>query len=324
MSSTDKMRQLFNEATVQTQAISDDVVFEKIKTAYTRTVQHRSARRPPSTWRFVMKSPFAKLAAAAAVVIVCATGLSLWKTTGAGIALADVLARVEQIKALRYNLTVTMTYPESDPNIAGPDLQFIYTTWAADEYGWKEIGRYADPNGDQGSIFQERYFLPQKKLFVLISPVQKTYLRRELDDAAIARIQGQTTAGNPLIDLKELMKTSYEKLGRSTMDGIAVEGFRSTDASLAVGRIPEDAEHLQVDGTIWVNVETRLPVRYDYSTRFDFATADGTKRINAVHHYVTDAFQWGVPSEASEFDAPPVPDGYRLVDRRQEALAGKG
>jgi len=95
-----------------------------------------------------MKSPFAKLAAAAAVVIVCATGLSLWKTTGAGIALADVLARVEQIKALRYNLTVTMTYPESDPNIAGPDLQFIYTTWAADEYGWKEIGRYADPNGD--------------------------------------------------------------------------------------------------------------------------------------------------------------------------------
>jgi hypothetical protein len=267
-----------------------------------------------------MKSPVMKLAAAAIVTIAFVIGGMLWRGTGSGIALAEVVAQVEQIKALRYNLSFRMTYPGSDPNISGPDLQFTYTTWASEECGWKEIGRNTAPDGGDGSVFQERYFLPQKRLFILINRAQKTYLRRELDDTGIENIKKQTTASNPLINLKKLMKTSYEILGRSTIDGLEVEGFRSTDPNLSVGRIPENAEHLRVDNTIWVDVKTRLPVRYDYLTRLAFAVDDGPERINAVYHSVTDDFQWGIQIAAAELEPPPVPDGYELIDRR---LSGK-
>ena len=37
----------------------------------------------------IMKSRITKLAAAAVIIIACGIGLSLWRTTGSGIALAD-------------------------------------------------------------------------------------------------------------------------------------------------------------------------------------------------------------------------------------------
>ncbi len=69
MRPADKMRRLFDEAAVQTNAAPDNAVFETIKTAYTRTIQHKSAQPKLSMWRFVMKSPITRFAAAASLVI---------------------------------------------------------------------------------------------------------------------------------------------------------------------------------------------------------------------------------------------------------------
>jgi len=57
-----------------------------------------------------MKSPLTKLALAAAVLIVCVVGLSLWRTTGSGIALADVLTRIEQVTSYTYQVSSTLTW----------------------------------------------------------------------------------------------------------------------------------------------------------------------------------------------------------------------
>src|SRR4030042_520990 len=67
-----------------------------------------------SIGRTIMKSPLTKIAIAAVVIIACLIGLSLWRTTGSGIALADVLARMEQVKAFRSQWSRKAT--GEDPN----------------------------------------------------------------------------------------------------------------------------------------------------------------------------------------------------------------
>lgn len=155
MRPADKMRRLFNSAAVQANAAPDDAVFETIKTAYTRTVERKSAQRGPSTWRFVMKSPTTRLAAVAAVVIACVIGLSFWRTTGSGIALADVLARVEQVKAFRYQWNVKIT--GEDPNKPYSSESHV-TTLVSQEYGKKSRTESLDPKGGESTVLRSLYF----------------------------------------------------------------------------------------------------------------------------------------------------------------------
>src|SRR4030042_3283656 len=58
--------------------------------------------------RMIMKSPLTKLAVAAAVIVACVMGLSWWKQTGSGLALADVLARMEQVQVYRFQMSMTL------------------------------------------------------------------------------------------------------------------------------------------------------------------------------------------------------------------------
>ncbi len=47
-------------------------------------------------WRIIMKSKITKLATAAVIIVTCSIGIIFWRSTGSGIALAEVLARIEQ------------------------------------------------------------------------------------------------------------------------------------------------------------------------------------------------------------------------------------
>ncbi|MHC4366833.1 MAG: hypothetical protein ACYSW8_04360, partial [Planctomycetota bacterium] len=59
-----------------------------------------------------MKSPKTKPAAAAIIVVLIgAVIISLWPDGGSGVALADVLAKIEQITAYTYETSTTKTRP---------------------------------------------------------------------------------------------------------------------------------------------------------------------------------------------------------------------
>ncbi|MBN1360716.1 MAG: hypothetical protein JW993_09000, partial [Sedimentisphaerales bacterium] len=79
---------------------------ERSTTDFTAAAPTASARTPKSilitAWRMTMKNPMTKFAAAAIVVLACLIGTFLWKGTGSGIALADVLTRLEQVTAYMY------------------------------------------------------------------------------------------------------------------------------------------------------------------------------------------------------------------------------
>ena len=94
-----------------------------------------------------MKSPLTKLAIAAVVLLACGIGLSLWRTTGSGIALADVLARVEKVKAVRYKWTNEIAH-HTDPD-KPYHVEIRATSLNSREYGTKSNQEWLDPIADR-------------------------------------------------------------------------------------------------------------------------------------------------------------------------------
>ena len=303
MKSADKVQWLLRRAGVTTNRATDDAVFQNLKKAYTRTGQPKSAQGQPSIWRLIMRSPLTKLAVAAVVVLACVIGVSLWRSTGSGIALADVLAQVEKARSVRWVSRFRMSSDAAPGRPASPEerVTFLFSR----DWGQTVIRERTDPNGGQTPL-AEIYFSLQKKIGTFINHPAKTYTRTELDDAVFQRareIMSQATDEGTYV--KRIMKCKHESLGRSTIDGVEVEGFRTTDPN--IGGFP-GIVNPQVEGKIWVDVKTRMPVR---SESLGSGVARTGGRISM--HEVLDHFQWDLPLTAAEFEPPAVPNGYVVV-----------
>jgi len=274
---------------------------EAVEMLTARAARGPSASKSPlSIRKIIMKSPITKLAAAAVIIIACFTGLFLWKSTGSGIALADVLARIEQVKAYRYKTTMQWSKKKTDEDSNKPyNFEGHGTILISQEYGRRSKWERTDPNSGE-TTFSELYILPDKKILIGIEHKQKRYWRTEWDD----RWAGQWQEDEPRTLTKRLLKYKYESLGRSTIDGIEVEGFRTTDPDYAWAGPPGE---IQADQRIWVDVKTRLPVRYDF-THVLFRQM-GNKKQYDHYHCVMDDFQWDFPVDAAEFE-PVIPDDY--------------
>jgi len=266
------------------------------ETSKARNEFHKTILAPSrrNIWRIIMKSPITKLATAAVVIIACVIGLSLWRTTGSGIALADVIARIEQVKAYRSQWNAKIT--GEDPNkpysseTRGTDL-------ISQEYGEVYKSKQLDPNGGE-STDNEYYRSPDMKTMIIIWPKQKKYRRTEFDDVFAEEMR--RTENDPHRLVKKILACKYESMGRATIDGIEVEGFQTTDPNW----VGNSKNILEVDVKMWVDVKTRLPVRFDFTTAYFDQMGDKMSMHLVIHD-----FQWDVPVDAAEFE-PVIPDDY--------------
>jgi len=289
MKTADSLRKLIHNSIVETSVQTDQRILKDALERLQKVRQDRLAGARPNVWRLIMKTPITKLATAAIVAIACLIGLSLWRGTESGIALADVLARIEQVKAVRSQWSEKAT--GEDPN-----EPYYYevrgTRLSSQEYGWKSKVEDLDPNGGE-STFREMYLY--MNTLITIWPKQKKYQRTEFDNSWGEMMQ----RSDPRKPIKGILKYKYESLGRSTMDGIEVAGFRTTDPNHWGGKNP------QVDIKLWVDVKTLLPVRYD-----SLASAEVNQRGDKIStHYVEYDYQWDIPVDAAEFK-PVIPDDY--------------
>ncbi len=303
MKSAEDIRQCFRKSTLSTNRDRHEAIFAEILRAQEQSGKTTPVSYRPVNWSNIMKNPLARLSAAAAVIVACLIGLSLWRGTESGIALAEVLARMEKVKAVRYRWIVKITFedPNNPFNYEGGATELV-----SQEYGSKSSNSYekVDPNVRESTSVE--YFLPQKKTRIYISHEEKKYTRTELDDAQVEQIQKRENYRiDPVRYVKEILKYKYESLGRSTIDGIEVEGFRTTDPNY-VSR-GKQKEPSQVDVKIWVDVKTQLPVRYEYEHFMQMG--DNKKDHTRIVYY---DFQWDVPVDAAEFE-PPIPDGYTVT-----------
>ena len=250
-----------------------------------------------------MKSPSIRFAVGAGIIVACVMAVLLWRGTQSGIALADVLARVEQVKAFRCKVGVTMA---GEPVPGKPYRWEVHgALLTSQEWGRKGGGVRIDPNGREVPQ-AESYFLLKKKISIQITHPAKRYTRTELDDVEFQRMQqGLIEDGDAGWWLREIMKCKHESLGRSTIDGVEVEGFRTTDPNCSVAAGLTDP---QVDAKLWVDTKTRLPVRGDALTSGLVKTGGRVSNQIALHD-----FQWEVPVTAADFELPAVPEGYLVV-----------
>ncbi len=262
-----------------------------------------------------MKSPWAKLAVAAAVLVACVIGLSLWKTTGSGVVLADVVARIEQVKAFRCKATQRLIHevPGAKPRILEMHQDYLVSK----EYGGMVRFEQLDPNGER-AISSDLYFNPATNVMVLVAHTQKRYIRTQLDSFLGQQIQKDFDRHrDPVAFLKEITACKHESIGRSTVDGIEAEGFRTTDPNC--GRtLQSGLNDPQTDVKVWIDVKTRLPVRYESHTRGLDEKGDKARYEHIIYN-----FQWDIQTDASELEPPTIPAGYTVPVQEPWAAGGE-
>jgi hypothetical protein len=297
MKRADDIERVFRKAELGIDPDADERVFEDMLQARRQTTQN--PRTVFDRWRTIMRSPLTKVAIAAVVMIACLIGLSLWRTTGSGIALADVVARMEKVKAFRCRWSDKMTGDGLNKKPYSSEDRGTFLI--SQEYGWKTIFEEPDPNGGK-STFEELYRLSDKKTLIRILHKQKKYSREELDARWAEELW--KSANDPRTVTKRILECKHESLGRSTIDGIEVEGFQSNDPNcLDNGKAKVK---VAVDVKMWADVKTRLPVRYEFTTAYYDQMGD---RIIDQDHFVMHDFQWDVPVDAAEC-VPVIPDDY--------------
>jgi tetratricopeptide (TPR) repeat protein len=305
MKSEDRIKRLAKNIRIEPDATVDERVLTCAKSALAKSTKERDAvpLRHPSIWRIIMKSPVIKLTAAAAIVIGVFVLTFFFMETGKNVVLADVLARVEQARAFMYKMEMTMTMI---PKPAGKQ-QIKGTAVICDEYGMKAQVEITDTNTDKTTT-QQIYFLPDQKLMLTLIPGEKKCMRVELDEDLF--VSKKKENNDPREMLKQILACKYTELGRSDINGIKVEGFKTTDPEFSAGTVD------QVEVTLWVDVETRLPVLWEMDVK--------QNEVMEIHAVISD-FQWDIPVVASDFE-PVIPadytsleeDGYKMPSMAKE------
>jgi outer membrane lipoprotein-sorting protein len=223
------------------------------------------------------------------MVFIGAVIVSLWPGAGPGVVLADVLTKIEQIKAYTYEINITRTRPGQ----SSAGTKSTGTALISRDHGMKMTTETIDPNNE--STRQEIYVLPSKRTLVAIEPHKKSYERYRLNDTVVESFRER--ANDPRSMIEKMLNCEYGSLGQSVIDGITVEGFQTTDPAYS-----EASAFGQSDVKVWVDVKTGLPVRSEVSVVQEI---DGEMRI----HRVLDDFQWNVPVDAAQFE-PNIPEDY--------------
>lgn len=242
--------------------------------------------------RFLMKSPIAKIAVAAAIVLVCIAGLYVWTGTKSGVALADVLAKVEQAQAFMYRMKMHIKGQMQNMPAGSVDMNAQGTILISNRFGMKMDMKMVDPNTGM-DMSQQMYVLPDQKIIVMLLPAMKKYMRMEFDESLLEQMKKQNN--DPRMLIRQIMACKYEDLGKSVIDGVEVEGFRTTDPAYTGG-----GGLGQVDIKLWVDSKTWLPV----SVEMEIKLGEQMQMQGTIYD-----FQWNIPVEAGEF-TPVIPADF--------------
>jgi hypothetical protein len=258
-----------------------DRMLNDILNAQEKSKKTKSAATGPRIGRIIMKSSITKLAAAVAVIAVGVLGLFEFINNGntSGVVWGKVLEKTEQVPAVVFDMTVEIAYPE------GKKVTLPSKNYVAGDYGTRS-DIFVD-----GKLLTLKYRLPNKKVAYRVRPDQKKYWRFDLSDEQAAR--GHDT-DDPRTWLKMILSGDYTKLGRATINGVAVEGIECNRPDM-VGK----------DGVLrlWVDVETNLPVRIVSEM---IGMEEGQMR---PHKYIMENFEWNASLDESLFE-PNIPDDY--------------
>jgi len=240
-----------------------------------------------STWPAVIKSPIAKLAVAAVMIIAAFVALNIVGRSG-GVVWAQVLDNITRVPAFAYRMNMDIKDMPGMP--AEKTMKLEIEALVSQDYGMR-MNSYMD-----GKLVAKIYVLVPEGRVISVHPEQKTYVRARLTDKLFEEVQKDN--GDPRKMVEEFMKYGYVELGRSIIDGIEVEGIESTDPRIAGGVLGD------VVGRLWVALDGGLPVRLE----MEAYSKEGSKTLDMTLY----GFEWDLQIDLSEVE-PNIPDDYELM-----------
>jgi len=242
---------------------------------------------------YLAKNQITKLAVAAVIVVAVLFALNIIGN-GGGVAWGHVLGNIRNVGAFAYRMKLNMVGLLDEKG----SVQLEAQCWISEEYGSRTIS-YRD-----GILRMNEYVSILERVYIGLIPRKKTYLRMTLTDELWEKTRKEHCDTRKL--LEEFMKYDYEKLGRSTIDGIEVEGIECRDPGIARGVPANIAGEMigNVVARLWADVENDLPVRL----QIEVFSKDGEKAFDMVIY----RYQWDIELDPREFE-PVIPDDYELV-----------
>jgi len=128
-------------------------------------------------------------------------------------------------------------------------------------------------------------------------PETKRYMRVKLADEELAGKQQQSS--DPKEIVRQFTSFGYTETGRSTVNGIEVEGIAVDDPRMFGGMFGS------IKGQLWVDVQTDLPVRIEY----ECSSPNGEMQMKMI----MEDFQWNLELAPSLFE-PNIPADYTLME----------
>jgi len=287
---------------MDTNPMMDRTVLDKVLAAHEQTLSSPSATTQPTIGRILMKSPITRIAMAAMIIVACSTGIILWKSTGSGIALADVLTRIEQVTGYMYQMK-SIAYDKEQQGTETATATILVSKKADLKMTITQVdlnNSQALPDWSSFAVGEEWYLLPKSNSMVFINHEQKTYRKVFIEDRQHHLYRRQYN--DPREIVKQIINCEHKSLGQSVIDGITVEGFQTTDKDYQGGFFgpTNHMPNKKVNVKLWVDVNTFLPVRLEE----DITTRDDMRMQDFSYD-----FRWNVIINPDEFE-PNIPEDY--------------
>ena len=259
----------------------------------------RSTAQTVGVWRMIMNNPVTKLAVAAVIIIAVMIGLNILPIGNGGVALAEVLDKVRDIKTVFYRTKADI---KGLPGVPAEQITH-FTTQVKLSYD-KGVRITSQIQLPQRTIERESYILFDKRVLYTLMPADKEYIEMTLTDELMEKMDSEN--GDPVTLLKAMAECEHVDLGYDTINGIEVWGIEATDPVLGtkVGSVLSSGMFDNIVVRLWVDVKTKLPVRL---------TAKGSAQNGEISmDLVLDDFQWDVVMDPAELELT-IPEDYKLL-----------
>lgn len=239
-----------------------------------------------------MKIKITKIAAVAGIIIAVMVGINYLggSLDIAGVAWGEVARKVEEIQMFSYRIKLRISGTPKEKI----ELEIVM-------YNSLEHGMRGDSYVN-GKIISTSYMPLTGNGIISVFPHEKEYMRTLWSEEQIKRYM---ESNNPRKVVKKFLEFKYKEIGRDQINGIDVEGIEVNDPKF------EPGVYESLVACLWVDVETRLPVRIKL---------DGVAAMQV--QTVIDEFQWDIELDAHDFE-PNIPRDYTQVAEIEETLDNK-
>ena len=259
--------------------------------------------------RIIMNKPLVKLAVAAVIIVAVLIGLNILPG-GGGVALAEVLDKVRDIKTVFYRTKADI---KGLPGAPAEQITHIITEVKL-SYD-KGVHINTQIQLPERTVKTDTYILFDKRVLYTLMPADRKYIEMILTDELMEKMDSE--GGDPVKLLKAMADCEHVDLGHDTINGIKVWGIEATDPMLGskLGSVLSSGMFDNILVRLWVDVETKLPVRL---------TAKGSSKNGEIAmDLVIDEFQWDVEMDPAELELA-IPEDYELLGQATWDVSNKG